>query len=245
MAAFSISSALPNVALLLRTLPVLVYIVSARVDFPLDQFPIYTQATSNIGLCVASQSSSYSISFGCPSLTPGLCLCTDALKSSSVMSAIRSCVYYESWEQQTKASQLWNSYCHTNGGVEIIHDETRLQDIPLYTQITSDARSCLVSQTYSSSITFGCSDYTIAPCLCGNEASSVQLWGSASSCMYYYSKSQISSGYQLWQSYCNVNLATPASRVVGTPIAVSGMFHDDFHLPLSSNFDFSNIHTHH
>ena len=207
---------------LVSLLPFLISVSHARTEFPLDQFPIYTQAGSSVGPCVAYQSEAFSTSYGCPTGTPGPCLCTDALKSSKIGEAISSCVSYQEYDQQTSAAQLWQEYCKTNGGVSIIHSETALQNIPLYTQITLGAASCLAHKTASYSITFGCSDYTHAPCLCGVEASSDKIWAAVSSCMTYESTDQVSSASMLLSSFCNINLVTPASRVIGAPITVSG-----------------------
>ena len=196
-------------------------------DFPLSKFPLYAQANSWVRSCVNSISPIYSTSFGC-SQNPASCLCTDASKSSRVAQAIRNCVGIDSiniaasYSHITTAASLWASYCLTNAGVSA-RDETYIQDIPLYTRVDSWVRSCAFEQYWTDVETFGCGDYTKAPCLC-QSASSVKHMSLLRNRIFGAGTSldREESASQLWSSYCNVNLATPAVRRFVPPPSVSG-----------------------
>jgi hypothetical protein len=188
--------------------------------------------------CATSAYSSYYTTFGCDSFTnPGPCLCTNALSSSRVAHRISSC----GWginiplPQIASATQLWREYCRTNAGVSIIKSETRLENFPAITQVTDYVSKCLTSGTDAYINTFGCSDYTVAPCLCGDPASSAKVWSYASDCASSNlfnadSISQIDSASLLFNSFCSANLASPASRTIVAPIKVTGT-----HLQRTSN----------
>lgn len=116
----------------------------------------------------------------------------------------------------------------------MIHAESKLQNIPLFTQVTGYVSSALTDATASFIETFGCSEYTVAPCLCGDPASSSRVWYEASTRagnMLFGNEAvdQLSSGSVLWSSFCQVNLATPASRTVVAPIKVDGKLEKDRH----------------
>ena len=134
---------------------------SPKPNFPLTLLPIYTQATGYVGSCASSASSSYITSYGCNSFSnPGPCLCTNELSSSKIASAISSCGWYIdlALSDINSATSLWRDYCRTNGGVSVIHEESRLQEIPLFTQVTGYMSGCFTDQTASLRATFGCSD---------------------------------------------------------------------------------------
>jgi hypothetical protein len=142
-------------------------------DVPLSAFPIYTEAIEGVGSCVASASSTYSTSFGCPAVNPAACLCTNAASSLQVATAIRTCVTDSdlSKQQTTSATELWAHYCLTNTGVSA-HDETLVDDLPLFTQVTTGIAVCVTSVTESFITSYGCTDVTKAPCLCSDPSSS-------------------------------------------------------------------------
>lgn len=87
---------------------------------------------------------------------------------------------------------------------------------------------CLASETAELRQTFGCSEYTVAPCLCGDPSSSARVWEQVTDCFndYYFTDAaiQLVSGSQLWNSYCEANLKTPATRTIVEPIKVEGMY---------------------
>ena len=207
----------------------------AQAEFPLTLLPIYTQATGYVGSCASSASSTFITSFGCDSFSnPGPCLCTNELSSSKIAYEISSCAHYIDLAHSDvySATQLWRDYCRTNGGVSVIHEESKLQNIPLFTQVTGYVSSALTAATESLIQTFGCSEYTVAPCLCGDPGSSVKVWEEASTGagrMLFGEESiaQLFSGSMLWSSFCQVNLATPASRTVVAPIKVDSKLEHD------------------
>ncbi|KAJ9657017.1 hypothetical protein H2198_004617 [Neophaeococcomyces mojaviensis] len=190
-------------------------------EFPLTRFPLYTQLTQAAAYCASSVSRTYRVSYGCDSVTPAGCLCTNAVSSSKVAYAIQSCIgdYYDR-SILTSATQLWASYCLTNAGVSA-QDETILQDIPLYTQATFTVGYCVERQTALFITSFGCDDYTKAPCMCGNSASSMRVNDAIQSCVGTYVDGAQGTASALWSSYCDLNLKQPAVRSVGAPVSVS------------------------
>ena len=196
-------------------------VCTAADEFPLSRFPLFTQATSLVGSCVSSVSSVFSTSLGCPKQNPAACLCTDALKSSSIAYRIRTCgMLFLSENERTTATNLWASYCLTNAGVSA-HDESLMQDIPYFTQVTNWVAVCATSHTSQFISSFGCNDYTKAPCLCGT-ASSERLLSAMTRCASV--ASGIDAAESLFRAYCDLNRKSPATRSIGAPIAVSGMF---------------------
>ena len=195
-------------------------------ELPLSEFPLFTQATAWVGKCVASYSSTLSISFGCPSFTPAACLCTDAKKSLQVASSIRRCVRNGGLDitETTTATQLWAD-CLTNAGVSA-RDETLLEDIPLFTQVTAWVRTCAASQTDLYVTSLGCNDYTKAPCMCGDSTNSFMVQSAIQSCLkgglLADSVKEMASGSLLWSSFCAINLEQAATRSIGEPSSVSG-----------------------
>jgi len=206
--------------ILLLTLLLVVAVLGNEIA--LTQFPVYTQMTFTAAYCASSASSTYRISYGCDYASPAACLCTNALSSSKIVYAIGSCIGNTDRSIVASATSLWASYCLTNAGVSA-QDETLLQDIPIYTQVTNMVRFCATQATASFITSFGCNDYTKAPCLCGNSASSLMVRNSIQSCVgTYYGEDQEASATMLWSSFCGLNLQQPAVRSVGAPIAVSG-----------------------
>lgn len=193
------------------------YLASAA-EVALSEFPVYTQVTRAVVSCVQEWSSSLSVSYGCPA-NAGICLCTDALKSRRATLSIRSCaIGYGSTNAHT-ATELWRSYCSVNGGVSA-RDETIVEDIPIFTQVDANIASCVTDKTASFVVTFGCTEYTKAQCLCGAVENYDSVRTAINTCLYstYYQASARS----LWSSYCDVNLKTPAQRVVASPAMTIG-----------------------
>ena len=196
-------------------------------DVPLSRFPVFTQATYWVGNCASTASKLFSTSFGCPSQDPARCLCTDASKSSRVVSGIRSCASYyvadKGVTDLSTATQLWASYCQTNAGVSA-RDESQLEDVPMYTRVTNMITICATSWTDRFISTFGCDSYTKAPCLC-QSVSSDQLLDSIVRCAsgVVNDNRNDASASQLFKSYCDMNFNAPASRTVGAPVNVAGM----------------------
>jgi len=104
-------------------------------------------------------------------------------------------------------------------------DELPVSQFPLFTQVTSWIRTCASSETSLFITSFGCDDYTRAPCLCGNSASSLAVQSAIQDCISSGGEesSQQATGSMLWSSFCEVNLKQAATRTVGKPISVSGI----------------------
>ena len=197
-------------------------------ELPLSDFPLFHQASQWYGVCASSYSSIFSTSFGCDPVSPAACLCTDAAKSLKIASNIRSCAYVLAADASTEprtATSLWASYCLTNAGVSA-RDETLLEDMPFFTQVGSWVREIAAEQTSSYIITYGCSEYTKVPCLCGNSASSFAIQEAIktgiSQGFQSDSDALMTSGSALFSSFCAINLKQPAVRSIGKPVSVSG-----------------------
>ena len=219
----------------LLTIPLLFISIAAAAheDIPLSLFPLYKQATFDVGFCASSASSTLSISFGCPNSNPAACLCTNAASSLQVATLIRSCVAEEETNKQTTtATELWASYCLTNAGVSA-RDETLVDDLPLFTQVSEQVAYCVTQNTETFITSYGCNGVERAPCLCDDPASSQAVVDAISTCIVDgVATSQSLSGSALFSSFCEVNLQRAPTRTVGQPISVSGM-----HTPLSRLLD--------
>ena len=197
-------------------------------DLPLSRFPLYTRVIAYVGMCANSYSSVVSKSQGCPQQNPAACLCTDAKISANVASGIADCVAGLPFTDQTTATQLWASYCLTNAGVSA-RDETQFINIPLYTQVAKGGgviTYCVTGASQAFAVSFGCTDYTKAPCLCANTASSYKVASRITECVHGAGTSEeaILAASSIWDSYCKVNLETPAARTVGAPVTVAGTY---------------------
>ena len=195
-------------------------ISSSADQIAITNLPLYSRANLDVQLCVYTQQSDYITSYGCTVTDPAGCLCTDSSSSYRVASAISSCidvvVNSESGRSEyTTATGIFASYCLTNAGVSA-RDETLLQDIPLYTRGDFGIANCALSLTSAFSTSLGCDFNTPAPCLCGSSSSVIQseMLSCASQEIYDSAQFIASTITELWSSYCSVNLATSATRVI-------------------------------
>lgn len=187
--------------------------VGRTAEVPLSAFPVYSQVSVWARNCVVQWSETLSISYGCPN-DAAACLCTDALKSQRGALSIRSCASVAGSTNAYTATELWRSYCSINAGVSAL-DETLINDLPLFTRVTAEVTRCVMSEAMDFAQTFGCNDYTKAPCLCGATDNYNTVQGAINACLLYTSNRPSASA--LWSAYCDVNLKTPAQRSIGSP----------------------------
>src|SRR5436190_15135169 len=208
-------------------------------DLPLTRFPLFTQAASLIGNCASSISARSSTSLGCHKQTPAVCLCNDPSKSLQIAHSILDCVSILPPKDSTTATQLRASYCLTNAGVSA-RDETRIQDIPLYTQVISGVQSCATSLTSMAINSFGCEQWTKASCLCADSSTFTRLSSLIQACVSSggLSVEEQNTAGGLWSSFCEANLKQPATRIIGAPISILGTFAGRLYQVLSNMLTF-------
>ena len=198
----------------------------AQVDqVPITDIQLYSQVAEDIQLCVSSELSTYSTSFGCSASGLAKCICLDSSKSYKVASGIRTCgeEVAETTSDVTTGTLILASYCLTNAGVSA-RDQTLLEDFPIFNQATFGIRYCAPSITSVYSKSYGCDFVTPAGCLCSNSQSSSAIQDAMLSCASQenVSVTQRSTASILWSSYCNINLATSATRQINAVTTASG-----------------------